>query len=67
MKNIFCNYLIIAAIAVSAAFTSCKKDDDKNGDDGQCSVALLYCMQAMFPDPKHGHSIRRKYGAVLRW
>ena len=28
MKRVVLNYLVIAALAVSAAFTSCKKDDD---------------------------------------
>jgi hypothetical protein len=40
MKNKVLNYLIIAAIAVSAAFTSCKKDDDKNNNDNDV-VKLL--------------------------
>ena len=31
MKKVVLNYLVIAAIAVVAAFTSCKKDDE-NGD-----------------------------------
>ena len=33
MKRFFVNQLVMAALAISAAFTSCNKDDDEKGDE----------------------------------
>lgn len=30
MKKVIINYLVLAALAISAALTTCKKDNDKN-------------------------------------
>ena len=40
MKSFFVNYLVLAALVATAAFTSCNKDDDKDDGGGKITATV---------------------------